>query len=609
MPVDCGSKLQSFGSKLLRKKSLAEARSLETPLDRCLTVWHLLFYAIAHMAGAGVYVLTGAVVKSNAGPGAFVSYLICGVASLFTGLCYVEFATLVPKAGSCYTYTYLMLGELPAFVVGWTMLSDYIIGMASVAKAFSGTVDALCNHTVSGFFKQHMGTFHHGPSQIFDDTWDMVAVALILSLMLLVVAGANFSLSVNIGLSVLQLLCLATVAVAAFVYGSAANWTAGGGFFPYGISGVVQGATVAIFAYSGFESVSNAAEECRNPRRDLPIALLSSLGIIAVLYVAACLGISYLEPYYELDVNSPFVSAFSRRGAYWAEGFAAAGTLLATGATKLATMYVIPRMAYALASDGVILKCFANVNERVRVPLPGLFCGTALAAVLAMFFKLEFLADMVSMGILLSYFAVGLDLFVLRYLHFASGDKSKVPLRDWASGRLSSSLPWLGTLPGLKRLLGGFVVACFLCGGAVDYAVPQLTWWSWLLGCITLAAVLVTGGLLCGYQPHEVAEMYESPLMPLSPLTTIFINAVMIVKMQFYTWLRFLLWIGVGLILYFSYGIRHSTALEGGDAGAGAGGEYVSLDDTKPEKNNDNNDGKDGANLNEEKRPVLSGSS
>ncbi|PAA71830.1 hypothetical protein BOX15_Mlig012557g1, partial [Macrostomum lignano] len=553
----CCSGGGTFLGKLLRQKSLTEARSLETPLKRCLTAYQLIFYGIAHMAGAGIYVLAGTVIKTKAGPAASLSFLLCALLSVFTGLCYVEFSTLIPRAGSCYTFTYITLGELPAFLVGWTMISDLVIGMASVAKAFSSTVDAISHQAISNATRTHFGSLPE--SDYLDPNIDLVGFSLIIALMLLTLTGAAISMSVNMVLSAVQCVCLTLMAGACYVLGSPDNWSAEhGGFFPFGVSGVINGATVAIFAFSGFEAIANAAEECKDPRRSLPVALLTSLGIITLLYFASSLGLSYLSPYSELDAGSPFVVAFQSHGAAWLSYVAAGGTLLATGATKLATIYVMPRLFYALAADGVIFPCFAYVQPRLGVPLVGLVFGGLLSAVLALVFNIHTLANFVSMGVLLSYLMIGVDLFYLRYLLHRWGDHS---LRAWACCISPGLANWLCRRSTLTRLFVGYLGVSLLTGVLINYAAPLLTWWALLATVLVGAVNLLMLVCLCAYQPRTVEPgVYEAPLMPLPPLMAFFINAVLIVRLEWLTWVRFLVWSIFGLIMYGAYGYRNSVS-------------------------------------------------
>uniref|UniRef100_A0A1I8HAY0 AA_permease_C domain-containing protein n=1 Tax=Macrostomum lignano TaxID=282301 RepID=A0A1I8HAY0_9PLAT len=468
----CCSGGGTFLGKLLRQKSLTEARSLETPLKRCLTAYQLIFYGIAHMAGAGIYVLAGTVIKTKAGPAASLSFLLCALLSVFTGLCYVEFSTLIPRAGSCYTFTYITLGELPAFLVGWTMISDLVIGMASVAKAFSSTVDAISHQAISNATRTHFGSLPE--SDYLDPNIDLVGFSLIIALMLLTLTGAAISMSVNMVLS------------------------------------------------------------------------------------AVHLGLSYLSPYSELDAGSPFVVAFQSHGAAWLSYVAAGGTLLATGATKLATIYVMPRLFYALAADGVIFPCFAYVQPRLGVPLVGLVFGGLLSAVLALVFNIHTLANFVSMGVLLSYLMIGVDLFYLRYLLHRWGDHS---LRAWACCISPGLANWLCRRSTLTRLFVGYLGVSLLTGVLINYAAPLLTWWALLATVLVGAVNLLMLVCLCAYQPRTVEPgVYEAPLMPLPPLMAFFINAVLIVRLEWLTWVRFLVWSIFGLIMYGAYGYRNSVS-------------------------------------------------
>nr|VZH90274.1 unnamed protein product [Spirometra erinaceieuropaei] len=405
----------SFLEKLIRRRSLSQDNDLSTDLKRCLTFANLLLCALSYTIGSGIFVLNGRLIKDIAGAATAVAYLVAGIPVCCTAACYAELATLIPRAGSAYSYTYVMLGELPAFLVGWTMISDIIVATAAIAKAFSGTVDGVSGYAISHWANTSLLTL---PKTNYTETKpDLLAGLFILFLVLITLTGAKVSLSVNSVFSAIQVIGLVVLIIASFVAGQGKNITAEGGFAPFGVEGIFQAAGVVIFALSGFEIICNASEEAINPRRDVPRALGISLAIVIVLYVPATLGLAALVPRSQIVYASPYVDAFGRLGLPGLMWTSAIFTLLACGLTKLASVYALPRALYALARDGLLPNCFEHITPCNQQPTVSLLLSSSLIILLAIFLKIEVLADFMSIGVIFCYFIVGLDLIILRYLH------------------------------------------------------------------------------------------------------------------------------------------------------------------------------------------------
>ncbi|KAF8566551.1 hypothetical protein P879_08469 [Paragonimus westermani] len=575
-----------FGRRLMRTRAATADSKLETPLKRSLNAPQLTLYCIAHMIGAGLYVLTGKLIRDYAGAATALAYFVSAIAAIFTALCYAEFATLFPRAGSAYVYTYLMFGELPAFLIGWTMLSDVIVSTAAISKAFSGTVNLLTNNTIGQWSQQHLVKL--GPS-------DFVAAAFLLVLMLFTLSGANISLTVNAILSSIQILSLIVITVGCFVLGNPKNYTQQGGFFPFGIGGLLRGAGLAVFGFSGFEAIANASEEAKNPRRDLPLALFSALFICSILYVSASLGLAYIVPRTDVVYESPFVGAFSFVGQKEMMGFAAFATLLATGATKLVAMYVIPRLFYSIASDGLLFGFMAYVERFTQVPIWSLFIGGLITILLATFVKIQVLAEFTSVGLIFSYFVIGMDLMILRYIYKGknahssdtlyndTNDQDGTTSTNSVDDRMTlvptasklrlrpgtpSCLRMLESISCFNAILFAFIIAVLVIGIIINVNVQFQFVWLWIfLGalCGTLVLLFI---LLCSYQPMKGLDRFETPFMPLAPCMTMLTNGILITSMEPLTWLRFAIWSAIGLIIYFAYGIWYSKADEVVDATA-----------------------------------------
>ncbi|VEL41649.1 unnamed protein product [Protopolystoma xenopodis] len=526
--------------RLVRRRFLASDTKLHTPLDRCLSLWHLILSGISYMIGAGLYVLTGTLIRDHAGPATCISFLLASISAVFTAMCYAEFSTLVPRSGSSYSYTYLMLGELTAFMIGWTMISDLLFSIAAISKALSGTINWMTSGAIATWQNQTLP--HLAKSTMLAPTPDLVAAGFLLILFIITASGTHRSMTFGAVVSVIQLIALTVMAIACFVIGSVKNWTDFGGFMPFGLAGVLNGSGIAVFAFSGFEAVSNASEEAKNPRRDLPIAMFVSLAVVTFIYLFSSLGLSFLVPKDMIDYSSPFPAGFELAGQTGMMWFAAVATLLATGATKVVSMFVIPRMFYSMASDGLIFKCLSLLEPRTRVPLLGLVVGTLISILLALFFNVETLADFTSIGILFCYFIIGVDLLVLRYIFVdkqhlltaSSGPGSygseleldlhkseKAKLLDDSTSRLGllpirtfakplvQLLPSLETNFGFKFILTAFSLALLIFSIGLNYALKHFVVWSYCLTAIFGAIMLVAFLLLCIYKPKVYPNCYE----------------------------------------------------------------------------------------------------
>ncbi|TPP59427.1 High affinity cationic amino acid transporter 1 [Fasciola gigantica] len=562
---------REFCRRLMRKRPVAEDSKLETPLKRCLNASQLTLYCVAHMIGAGLYVLTGQLIRDYAGSATALAYLVSAFTSIFTALCYAEFTTLFPRAGSAYLYTYLMFGELPAFLTGWTMIADVMVSSAAVAKAFSGTINWLSNGTIRNWTLTHL--VHIGNSHVLDSSPDLVSGGFLLLLVLVTLTGANFSLTVNAVLSAIQICCLIVITVAFFVLGTPDNFHAQGGFFPFGVSGVLRGAGLAVFAFSGFEAVANASEEAKNPRRDLPIALFSSLLICGILYVGVSLGLAYIVPRNEIVYDAPFVAAFSyvnQSGLMWFSAFA---TLLATGATKLVAMYVIPRLFYAIASDGLLFECMSCVESRTKVPMVSLIVGGLITILLSIFIKIQVLAEFTSVGVIFSYFLIGLNLMVLRYLfvdehHVIENDPTEKrdmmeyqasmqsdqtraslippPTELWLRPCIPNCIRGIETRRCFHVILTVFICAVIGLGITINTFFIHEISWLWILSLVFIVVLLATFAMLCAYEPMRYRKGFETPAMPVAPCVTMLTNGILITCMEPLTWLRFGVWSALG---------------------------------------------------------------
>lgn len=316
--------LARFCQKLNRVKTL-EDDMMETSFNRCLSTIDLTLLGIGGMVGSGLYVLTGTVAKEIAGPAVIVSFIIAGFASLLAALCYAEFGARVPKTGSAYMFTYVSVGEIWAFLIGWNVLLEYMIGGAAVARAWSGYLDSIFNHKIKNFTETHVGAWQvpflaHYP--------DFLAAAILLVATAFISFGAKVSSWLNHVFSAISMGIILFILIMGFVLAQPKNWsTQEGGFAPYGLSGIMAGTATCFYAFVGFDVIAASSEEARNPQRAVPRAIAFSLGLATGAYILVSVVLTLMVPWHTLDPDSALADAFYRRGYAWAGFLVAAGSI------------------------------------------------------------------------------------------------------------------------------------------------------------------------------------------------------------------------------------------------------------------------------------------
>lgn len=366
------------------------------------------------MVGAGIYVLTGTVAKDIAGPAIVLSFILAAVVSILAALCYAEFGTRVPKAGSAYIYTYVSIGEFWAFVIGWNILLEHMLGAASVARAWSGYVDSLMGGFIANTTLIIAGEMHEN---LLAQYPDFLAFFVCIAYAAMLGTGVKTTAVLNGVLTVINILVVIMVISLGFWYANPRNWTNNnqGGFLPYGIGGVVAGAASCFYAFVGFDSIATSSEEARNPGTSIPLATILSLGVVTVAYVLVSAALTLMIPYNQINPAAALSDAFGSLNLQWAKYAISIGALCGMTTTLLGSLYALPRCLYAMASDGLIFSFFGKINERTQVPMCNLIVSGLCSALLALLFDLEKLVEFMSIGTLLAYTIVSASVIVLRY--------------------------------------------------------------------------------------------------------------------------------------------------------------------------------------------------
>ncbi|WP_329743123.1 amino acid permease [Dyella sp. A6] len=431
---------------LARKTDFSNADDLhDQGLRRTLGPWGITALGIGAVIGTGIFVVTGQAAAEHAGPAVLISFILAAICSGFTALCYAEFATLIPISGSSYSYAYATLGELLAWFIGWNMVLEYGISASAVAASWTGYFTSLMDNIglhLPVTLTSAPLAFTNGHLVATGALINLPAVAIVLALTWVCYVGIRESAGINLLMVGLKVGLIIIVVVAGYRYINPANWhpfiPAPQGPDKYGWSGIFRGAAMVFFAYIGFEATSTAAQECKNPQRDLPFGMLVSLAICTILYLAMAAVLTGLIPYAQLDTVEPVVTAVKVHPQLdWLRWVVEFGALIGLASVILVMIIAQPRIFMIMARDGLLPPVLARIHPRHRTPhintlITG-FCIAALAAV----FPLDLLANLTSMGTLIAFVAVCAGVLILRYTSPELPRTFRVP---WAWGICSAGV-------------------------------------------------------------------------------------------------------------------------------------------------------------------------
>lgn len=454
-------------------------------LRRALGPVQLVLLGIGGIIGAGIFVITGTVAANNAGPAVVLSFIVAGTGCVFAGLCYAEFAAMIPQAGSAYTYTYATLGKLLGWIIGWDLILEYLAAAGAVSVGWSGYFVALLKNFDIVFPAAYAAApldIKNGELVFTGAIINAPAVGIITFLATLLIIGIRASAGFNNVMVLLKVAIVITVICFGLPLINTENLTPfipenTGTFSQYGWSGIISGAGVIFFAYIGFDAVSVAAQEAKNPQRDMPIGILGSLVICTILYILMAITITGLAHYSTLAVDHPVSFVVSQTPAIaWLEVWINVGAVIGIATVILALLYGQSRIFYAMSADGMLPPAFGKVHPTFRTPYLGTAITAVFAGVLGGLLPLSILGELVSIGTLAAFVLVAVGIMVLRY-----------------------------TRPNAKR----------------PFRTP-------LVPVVPILAIVFCGGMMATLPPE--------------------------------TWVRFVAWLAIGLVIYFLYSARHAKA-------------------------------------------------
>lgn len=538
-------------NQLFRKKSIAkilhEAEAglgdgHSTGLKKVLGVRDLTFFGVAAIIGAGIFSGIGSAASSG-GPGVVFLYIFTAIACGFAALCYAEFASTVPVSGSAYTYSYVAFGEIFAWIIGWDLLMEYAIGNIAVAISWSDYFTRLLHSAgmhipewmtmdymtaKAGETTEAIAAWTNAPNILgFKIIMDIPALLIVALITYIVFIGIKESRSASNIMVIIKLAVIFFVIVLGSVYVNPDNWSP---FTPEGFGGIMKGVSAVFFAYIGFDAISTTAEECKNPQRDLPKGMIYSLIICTVVYVLLALVLTGMVNYKSLNVGDPLAMVFDAKGLKFISGVVAVSAIIATASVLLVFQLGQPRIWMSMSRDGLLPKIFSRIHPRYGTPSFSTILTGIVVAVPALFLNLGEVLSLTSIGTLFAFVLVCGGVLALEQQKDRPESKFKVP---YINSRFIYPLLLLAT------------IILIWINVPSHFTKDIWTKETWPMAVFWLISIIMA----------VLAFMKSFSLIPILGMMSCF---YLMAQETHKVWMRFLIWLAIGLTVYFLYSYRNS---------------------------------------------------
>lgn len=562
-----------MANPLFRKKSIttilkdAKAEGDGGGLKKVLTVRDLVSMGIAAVVGAGIFSTIGSAAY-NGGPGISLLFIITAVTCGFSALCYAEFASRVPIAGSAYTYAYVSFGELIAWIIGWALILEYAIGNIVVAISWSGYF----NNLLEGFGLQLAPWLTTDPStaraayaeveaalangqpldeslRFVQNAWNSApmilgkrlfinvpAFIIVCVIAVLTYVGIKESKKTTNFLVVFKIVVILFVIVIGFFYVEPGNWSP---FMPNGFEGVLRGVSAVFYAYIGFDAISTTAEECKNPQRDLPRGMIYSLIICTVLYILIAFVLTGMVPYTELRVTDPLAFVFDHVGQEWISYIVSISAVVATTSVLLVFQLGQPRIWMSMSRDGLLPRAFGRIHPRYQTPWFSTIVTGIIVAIPSLFMASDLMTDLTSIGTLFAFVLVSGGVLML----------PRIPRSAQNDGQRRFRLPYIN---GKFIVPAVFALYLWFSGEKITTTFSNLAGMD--LQTLLFLIFLVLGTIM------SVLTFIRN--YSLIPIMGVLFCSYLLIEIPALSWIYFLVWLSVGLVIYFAYGYWKSKLRE-----------------------------------------------
>ena len=562
--------------KLLLRSRRGDLTDEDTYFNRCLTVLDVILLGMGSMLGPGLYVATGQIARDTAGPAIVISLLIAAIPAILSSLCYAEFSARVSKTGSSYLYTYLALGEIWAFIIGWNLILENILASALLGNEFSKFVNSVSGNRISDFMTENVANWTVKGFRRFPD---FIGFTVVIFFALLATTGPRKPALFMRFATLINLLVVLFIVLSGFYFMDTTNWETLEKFAPYGFDGIMVGASLSYFAFLGFDIINSASEETKNPLRAVPFANAVSTYIGVFIYLITAAILTLIIPYNKLSFYSPLPDAFSYKGFKVGKYFVAIGGFFGMSTAILTFTYAGTRLIYAMANDGLLFQCLAKISNRTQVPSGAALIFGISAAALVLFLDLSDLVEMLSIGTLMAYTAVSLAVLLERYrppssefqndfeedddetvtccVKLSNGIEKRFSKLSTSQRTKNDMLARLGETPseGTHRM-AGLASACLLFsvyGFSITVSpgsgLPHITQQNPVVifvSCLMILISVLSLVLLFLLPTRQMKVLHAVPCTPFVPLTSIFTNIYLLAYLSWWTWARFAAWMFIG---------------------------------------------------------------